>query len=993
MNIWFSNAVSRVCLVSFFTLLLTDHTSAQQLWGMTNAGGEEGVGTIFSITPGGSFTKHYDFPLIEGGAPKGEFFEASNGKIYGVTELGGSGGEGILFEYEATSNDIVVLHDFVTATGTRPIAGVVQGSNGKLYGTCSAGGANGLGVLFEYDITTETYTDKVHFDGASNGSQPQGMLCAATNGTIYGTCWTGGSFGTGVLFSYPPGGTSVSVLHNFAAPPFTLGARPFAGVVQSGNKLIGTTQLGGSAGGGTLYEYDLISGTHAVLYNMGGVDGQTPLSAIVEVDGKYYGTTSVGGDFGQGVLYEYDPVGLAYQVIANFSSSNGTVPIGRPMDGQDGKLYGMCSNGGTNGEGILYSYDLVGGGGLVVEQQLAANNLGAGWGGLTLLNSGLAVGMTKEGGEGDSGGAFNYSLTTNTITVDVSFGFSLAGRPKGRLIEGTDGNLYGMTNTGGDSDEGVIFRFNPNNDAFTSLFSLGGSAFGGFPEGALFELNGFLFGMCRIGGTSNGGTVFKYNLNNGVFTKLANLSATTGTEPIGSFVQAGNGLLYGVCSTGGASGHGTIIQVNPSTNAVSKVHDFDNTNGAVPIGDLLVASNGLMYGTAQTGGLNNDGVLFSFQTNGTFTKLEDLDFPAGASPEGKLLEFNNRLYGTTSSGGPSLSGVVYYWDLGTSTYTQISDLSSTTGSNTNSSILEIGGNLWFTASIGGGGAGVGNGSILRANSTTGVITKMKDFTNTTDGVRPTNGLLEVIAPTTVTMNIKVFLEGPFDGVSEMHDDLRGLASFPLSEPYTGLGFTQVGDGGGESISSTVLSVSGSNAIVDWIMVELRDKTDNTSVLNTRVGLLQSDGDIVDLDGSSALEMSVGADDYYIAVRHRNHLGVLSANTVALSTTSTASIDFTLPSTPTFGTNAQKNISGVTAMYTGNANPDNVLKYTGSQNDRDKILVKIGGSVPTAIFNGYCIEDVNLDGVAKYTGSGNDRDLILVNIGGSVPTSTLDEQLP
>ena len=105
------------------------------------------------------------------------------------------------------------------------------------------------------------------------------------------------------------------------------------------------------------------------------------------------------------------------------------------------------------------------------------------------------------------------------------------------------------------------------------------------------------------------------------------------------------------------------------------------------------------------------------------------------------------------------------------------------------------------------------------------------------------------------------------------------------------------------------------------------------------------------------------------------------------------IDFSLPETLLFGTQAVKVDSGLNLMWSGNVIPDNELKYSGSSNDRDPILVRIGGTVPTNFIVGYHPEDTNLDGVVKYAGASNDRDLILVNIGGLVPTTVRNEQLP
>ncbi len=130
--------------------------------------------------------------------------------------------------------------------------------------------------------------------------------------------------------------------------------------------------------------------------------------------------------------------------------------------------------------------------------------------------------------------------------------------------------------------------------------------------------------------------------------------------------------------------------------------------------------------------------------------------------------------------------------------------------------------------------------------------------------------------------IKVYLQGPYNGVG-MNTDLNTNLLLPIAEPYTALpNFTHVGNGGGEAIISNALANTGGDKVVDWVFVELRDKTDNTTVLATRSGLLQQDGDVVDVDGFSPLEFNVPSDDYYVVVRHRNHLGIMTAMTVTLN---------------------------------------------------------------------------------------------------------------
>lgn len=136
-------------------------------------------------------------------------------------------------------------------------------------------------------------------------------------------------------------------------------------------------------------------------------------------------------------------------------------------------------------------------------------------------------------------------------------------------------------------------------------------------------------------------------------------------------------------------------------------------------------------------------------------------------------------------------------------------------------------------------------------------------------------------PDIVQVKGKVFLNGALSGIL-MNDNLRVAGLIPTKEPFTALGYTHVG-GGNESIAASVLAVTGNDAIVDWVIMELRDKTAAATVLASRSVLVQRDGDIVDLDGVSAVSFECFAtDNYYVAVQHRNHLGVMTAAAVLLN---------------------------------------------------------------------------------------------------------------
>ncbi len=255
--------------------------------------------------------------------------------------------------------------------------------------------------------------------------------------------------------------------------------------------------------------------------------------------------------------------------------------------------------------------------------------------------------------------------------------------------------------------------------------------------------------------------------------------------------------------------------------------------------------------------------------------------------------------------------------------------------------------------------------------------------------------IQITGTNEVVVAPRVALEGAYDASTGlMHDALRVLPSFPLTEPFSAMGYAHVG-GGGESVAAPVLTVAGSDAIVDWAVVELRSPSNPVTVLATRSALVQRDGDVVATDGVSALSFGVAPGNYHVAIRHRNHLGAMTAATVALSSSSTA-VDFRAADLATYGTEARKAIPGtfpVQALWAGDVSFNGELMYVGDGNDRDPILVRIGGLVPTNTVSGYYMEDVNLDGNVLYVGNLNDRDPILVNIGGSVPTSTRVQQLP
>lgn len=249
---------------------------------------------------------------------------------------------------------------------------------------------------------------------------------------------------------------------------------------------------------------------------------------------------------------------------------------------------------------------------------------------------------------------------------------------------------------------------------------------------------------------------------------------------------------------------------------------------------------------------------------------------------------------------------------------------------------------------------------------------------------------------------KAYLQGALFGVllpdTLMRDDLRTKGFIPTTSPYVAMGMT-----GLTNANTTTLAVvgptspSGVNAIVDWVFVELRSGSDSTLVVDSRAALIQRDGDIVDVDGISAVKFSqAAAGNYYVVVRHRNHLGVMSVKTPLSGTCTT--IDFRKASTPTFNLDATNpvNQSQVVveqgrALWAGNAlyvntsdGKHNVI-FQGTDNDVNVIYQQVINAnsnlliTPYYKLKGYYAGDINMNGEVIFQGTTNDVEFIYQNV--------------
>lgn len=223
----------------------------------------------------------------------------------------------------------------------------------------------------------------------------------------------------------------------------------------------------------------------------------------------------------------------------------------------------------------------------------------------------------------------------------------------------------------------------------------------------------------------------------------------------------------------------------------------------------------------------------------------------------------------------------------------------------------------------------------------------------------------------VVIDLNLLLEGPFQSSNNlMTDNLRTSLLLPSQEPYTGLGYQHFGTGGGESVLPGTFDTAGADAIVDWVFLELRDSIDVSQVVATRAALLQADGNIVDMDGISAVIFDdIDDGNYYVIVRHRNHLDIATSNALPLTENSAYSYDFTTGmSYGSPGYPSQKNLGGgLFALYECDFNQSGIIDASDRSiawNYRNQ--------------TGYLVKDSNFDGVcnaAERSQCWNNRNLI------------------
>lgn len=701
-------------LMTLFSLVIhSQPLSSQTLWGVSG----ENDGAIYKydiakqeFTQAHLFTKQFAST-----SPTGAPALFTDGKFYLPSTDGGVQNLGAIYCFNPMDSTIQLIYSF-KGECTKPVGGLTLGHDSLLYGISAASETNGWGTIYcfdpsndsvhvissleqEFDLYTTSspfisfdnklygyYNDAIFkcdletgqlsilhtFSDIEQGGIPVGRIDMDTDGILYGTCYTGGSFQKGVLFSLNASSNEYQVLLNFG-PEY--GGTPFSGIVCGSDSILyGMTH---TYQHGLLYSFDprssqftaidscSISALHygqclhenedGKIYYAGGSNANQVKGFNLQTHSKeiYFESNDLPHLFNsitvtpQGDFLDYSfqtndiilsllhPAENTHISLLCFKryESNGYNPSGGLLKGNDNFLYGLANKGGFYDSGVLYRMDTLG------------NNYEALYSFKRTDLIGNPVGidsMIYMMGRTEQFLTCIFGYNTNQHTIDTLLRWINCSMPT--LYEGIGNTLLFV-------DTEILKAYNLTDHLVTTISSL--PTMSGYGTGAFYqEPDGTVFGTCQNCGSYEIGGIFKVHEGNTCsFMYICNP-----LEPIrglrNTFFRDEEGRLVGSSAYSGYPGY--IFTIDANSNEINKVFEFNDDSGLYPGSDLVKSQHHLAFGTTGNGGQYDKGTIYSYD-DVTFevNKLFDLKDASGYFPDyGRFLLLNDFPLGTSELANP-----------------------------------------------------------------------------------------------------------------------------------------------------------------------------------------------------------------------------------------------------------------------------------------------------------------------------------------------------
>ncbi|MEO7991343.1 MAG: choice-of-anchor tandem repeat GloVer-containing protein [Chryseolinea sp.] len=769
-----------LAILFLFTSIIS--LAQDQLWGVTSMGGVNNAGTIFHVNTDG--TNHTVVKAFSAGAntPYGSLTLGSNNELFGMTSVGGEKNRGVIFKLNSDGTSYTVLHDFLGEDGARPLGSLIVGKDGKLYGVTNNGGSSNKGVIFKMNQDGSGYT-KIFDFSTGNGAGAAGSLIQDAAGDLFGITVNDGDK---TLFKIKPDGSGYTHLHDFNAENdlnflYSSPTEGSEGFIYG----IGLT-ISAEGGGifkvkkdGTNYSIihslnntwtpggQLLSGLNGKMYGFAGnsifsinPDGseyyEFPASGlsyniftsgklIQDADGYIYGLTDGGNCF------KVDSDGLSSSILHQFvmeNNGNDFGLVGQLIMNTEGKLFGMTFSGGEKHGGTIFSINKDGSSFALLHHFNPTGGLESLPGSILIRSKVSNKIFGYAGGEPNGcGSIFQINLDGTEYSKLYEFD-QTNGCGISFLMEDKSGNLWGVTNFGGVNKYDGIFKLRPDGTNYSKIVTLSDKLGSGSHFSFIQGPDNNLYGLAKSGGTTNDGAIFKVLTSTSELVKLKDFDGTTtsGIFPTGNLIYNPDGFLYGKTFVGGGSGKtGVFFKIKPDGSEYTHLHDFVQESGVAPDGDLYLSSDSFFYGTTRGGGpnINSQGFLYKMKKDGTnYETLYNFEAPVQMRNTGIVVDTSHSiLYGLQEPMAQVGDGALFSIKLDGTGYSEFYKFSGEDGS------IPIG-NLVFVKDL------------ITATETPNSLNAIQVFPNPTTGRIKLSGIKEIKAVQAINLLGKSYSLSP-----------------------------------------------------------------------------------------------------------------------------------------------------------------------------------------------------------------------------------------